>query len=929
MLKLFSLEMESLSHKKKKKKKKKHKKMKMKSLRTPDNVRIGHDVSMKEISSKMNSEISSHQCWTDECTKLLKSNAHALFLYDRMECAIGKAYGSSDLKILINPVMVMCYHPKCLKQNRIVRLKVMLDLTRYAEHLLDHDDEIGVAMQTRFEAIAGSPFITEDHLDKINHSPYSLQPNISLSKETKKVLKCYGIDRKLKSSYICHWKDVLIRQKLINSASLSYQEDDALVFTVLHYPNPVRDWAIYSTLSFYCLKFLAAVGESGLNLYRGTTQQRVVHQKKIANHDLRTFIADINHPGPSVTTLQNVLPQLLYENKTLHKKETIFHMKLLEKVETSVAMKFPLVTRYPATLGIDEQELNSGVYVHNGKLHGLEKPITPQEILEVGLKNLAKYIAEKNFFINAAREYRLTDFKGIFCSNVFTWFISKTLTSEDVIDDLKRVVLQASVCLHCLKNDLVCVYDDLDQQCTECLQLGIHCTSMFVSVTLWDMGSSHKKTAIEMPSLNSSSHGRDLYRRDMFSFIFGGLHLCKACVNASRNHVLTYDGSNYGIHILRQLKHQFDEMFQGVKTAVLVGKDRQSDLLSNRTCNDDVQGILNTLKTYEITRVPENILTYTENAKTQKRIISPIALAANKNGDVFIMDKGAACIHVVDRSSVAKVTILGKYEHPSAGDYGTKTGIFKAKDILLSSGISDMVIANDILYVSDQERNEVGIVYNCAASGSVNSCRFQIMKIEACVSLAFANENLIVLRKDSQSSIIEVLAMPAFQKTDKSLFVSSQMITSLRPASDVKSLFMLPQNYFGAHTAKKTLKMYEILDGEVSHVSEISSSKCRPCLTGANQIITIDADSVSNLLLNKLEISNTDSTIECIERISCRFTPLLICSWGKTVFMISNRGVNDFILVEIGKLDFGMQFCRSINTLYKAVSYVPPHGDAS
>ena len=290
--------------------------------------------------------------------------------------------------------MIMCYHPECMRSQRTIRLKAVFDLTRYLEDLMDHDDAIGSAMFKRFSAVSQSPFITEDELNGIDSSPYSLQPHIKLSKKTKKVIRLYGIDRKIKTHYICHWKDRLLRQN-INSSSLTFQEDEALIYTVLHYPNPVRDWGIYETLSFYCLKFVAGIGESGLNLYRGTIHQRMNQKKKMDCGDLQKFAADINHPGPSLTNLQHVLPKLIHENKTKHKNESIFHLKLLEKTESSSVIEFPLVKRYPATLGIDEQELNSGVYIHDGKLHGLEKPMSPEEIFEVGLKNLAEHIAEK------------------------------------------------------------------------------------------------------------------------------------------------------------------------------------------------------------------------------------------------------------------------------------------------------------------------------------------------------------------------------------------------------------------------------------------------------------------------------------------------------------------------------------------------------
>ena len=916
--------------KKLKKTRKLKKKFKLKTVRTPNDIQIGEDMSLVSTTEKINAQISANKCWTEECSRLFKSNGHALFLYDRLEYAIGKAYGSHNPKILLNPVTVLCHHPECMKSNNpIVRLKTMMDLTRYLDHLLDHPDEIGAAMFKRFGAVARSPFLTEKELDEINCSPYSLQPTVRYNSIIRKVLTSYGIDRKLKSNYICHWKNVLINKNLINSSSLSFQEDEALIYTILHYPNPIRDWYIFSTLSFYCLKFIVAVGESGLNLYRGITRQRVVRQGD--GFDLHQFVADINHPGPSVTTLQNIMPKLTHENEIMHTKESIFHLKLLGKIRSSLSLDFPLVKRYPVTLGIDEQELNQGVTIQEGKLHGIEKPLTPQQIHEIGLNNLANYIAEHNHFINAAREYRLTDLKGIFCSNVNTWFLSEVLKSEQVIQHLKKVVQHSSTCLHCLLKDLTCDYQYIHEQCGECKKLGLECISMLVVVTLWDMGSSHKKAAIEMPSLDSKSEGRDLYRRDLFSFVFGGLHLCKACVNCSRNHVLTSSGENYGVHVLRQLKNQFEELFQLVKNAVIVGKDRQSDLLSYSTCNEIIQHILEVLKIYEIIRIPEEVLTFTDKAKTQKRFVLPVAIAANKNGDVFVLDSGAACIHVADRSSVTKVTILGKYKCPSTASYGKSCNLpKKASNLLISSGISDMIIVDDVMFVADQLRNEIAIIVQCRIASKIQKSKLHVMKIESCVSLSSVGQHLVVLEKDMGVSNIQVLALPPLDKHE-SFYVSPQIIAYFLPEAEVEliSLFLLPNNHFGAQTSEKELMAFQITDGEITQINTRSSirSKCRPCLFD-NKLVIHDEDEVNSL--NQMSIIFDDAMeLQSIEQINCSFYPFIVSSWGKTLLMVCQRDVNDFVLVEFGNLSFGLEFCRSVNNLYKAVSYVPPHGDPS
>ena len=906
------------------------KKNKIKSVRTPSNVLMsiadGSSITV-DIGPEISRELTAHKCWTDECTRLLKSSGRALFLYDRMESAVNRAYGSSKHKILLNPVLVMCYHPECLSRRRTVRLQYFLNFKRYLEHLLDHDDEIGMAMYTRFETITEYPFTTAEDLDKISISPHSLQQHLKLSKQSKDVVRSYGINRKLKVNYICHWKDVLIRERIINSSNLTFQEDDALISSVLHFPNPVSDWSIYDTLSFYCLKFIAGVGEPGLNLFHGKTHQRL----STANDpsDLFKMVSDMNHPGPSLTTLQNVLPQLIHANKTRYRKENIFHLKLLEKVNEPTVIEFPMIRRYPATLGIDEQELNSGVYVHNGMLHGLETPMTPQEIMAIGLKNLASHIAEKNHFINAAREYRLTDLKGVFCSNVFTWFISETLKHYQVIDDLKGVVRLASCCLHCLKNNKECIYENIDKRCTECSQSEENCISMFVVVVLWDMGSSHKKAANEMPSLSAVSCVENMYRRDLFSFIFGGLHLCKACINCSRNHVLSYNGQNYGVNILRQLKHQFEELFEGIKTAIVVGKDRQSDNLSYSTCDERIQGLLKDLKTYQITRVPEDILSYTQKAKTQKDIISPIAVAANKNGDVFVLDSSGACIHVVDRSSVAKVTILGTYKSDDIRPYKKKTTAgTKVKDIMLSTGVTDLIHANDNIFVSDWVRNEVAVICNCVSAGSINSCRLRMMIIDKCISLCFVEQNLVVLRKDCESSIIEILELENLDK-GTSFFLSYQKIASLRSNDGLKSLFCLSLNYFGSHMDNKSISIFHYVNGEISKIhSESSFSQSRPWFSDQmNLIFTVGIESSSHLSGSSIEFLSGGVTMKNVKKIPCNLAPLVVCTWGETTFMICNRGSNDFVLVEMGSLEFGVLFCRSVHNLYKAVSYIPPHGD--
>ena len=147
---------------------------------------------------------------------------------------------------------------------------------------MDHVDEIGVAMYKRFEAAYNNPLITKEELDKVSISPYMLQPHLLVEEcmKANELMSMHGIDRKLQSTYICHWKDVFIKQGIIHSSSLTFQEDDAPLYTTLHCPNPVKDWSAWGTLTYYCLKMYTSASETALNLYRGVTRQRITDSKK-------------------------------------------------------------------------------------------------------------------------------------------------------------------------------------------------------------------------------------------------------------------------------------------------------------------------------------------------------------------------------------------------------------------------------------------------------------------------------------------------------------------------------------------------------------------------------------------------------------------------------------------------------------------------
>ena len=381
--------------------------------------------------------------------------------------------------------------------------------------------------------------------------------------------------------------------------------------------------------------------------------------------------------------------------------------------------------------------------------------------------------------------------------------------------------------------------------------------------------------------------------------------------------------------MLRQLKNQFEELFSEIKTAVIVGKDRQSDLLSYSTCDDKIQSILKNLKTYQIIRIPEDILSHTEKAKTQKEIISPVAVAANKNGEVFVLDSAAACIHVVDRSSVAKVTILGGYKSDDVQRYKKNTpGSTKAKDIMLSNGVTDLIYHRDNVFVSDAVRNEIAVILNGISASSISSCKLRVLILDKCISLCCMGENLVVLRKDGMDSIIDIIELG---NLNVSFFPSFKIITTLK-SSDTKSLFSLSLNYFGTHTENKAMSIY--IHNEKNGIekihSELAFSQCRPCFSAEmNYLFSVGVESSSHLSANSITLSSTSVNIKNMKKTHCNLSPLIVGTWGETIFMICSRESKSFVLVEMGSLEFASLFCHSVQNLYKAVSYVPPKGDNS
>ena len=915
--------------------------MEFKKVVTPS-ILDGDAHTAEQLLQFIRSEFEVSNSWTDACSVELEKCPYLLLRYDRLSYALSNAHGDLQTTVMLNPYMTQCYHTSCLKKKRKpIRARNLNSIKKFLEHLDTHNDALGLSMQKRFKAVYDDQFTTMKQLDELAASPYSLLQNDEPSAESIDFLKSNlsrnFIDRKFSGTYICHWKNLFIENGIIESTSLSFQEDDALIATFLSYPNPIKDWKFYKTVAFFFLKMYCSNGATSLNLHRGITKypKFTSNNDEDENMDVLKFFAGINHAGPGLTTIQNWLPSVSYDNEQFHKKYLLCHIRTLARND-SVALSFNGVTRYPVVLGIDEQELNQGTFVENEGvvLHGLKDKITAEEIRKIGLANVPEYISKQNPFITSVREYRVIDMKGLLCSNAYTSFVSGCLKSSACIEHLQHVSELARSCEYCLRNSLKCRYETLDEKCSSCEENGQHCRSAVVFHVLWDMGSSQVKSAKEMPlKLDSGNIELDFLRADKLNIGFGMLHILKAIINKTRNYSLSYQGQNYGIHILRSMKNDDDlaaDYLSSMKNSVLVGKDRQSDYLSYMTTSDVVQCSLKQKGSYSLTRVPEPVLTYKDNAKKQKPFVFPVAVECNRNGDVFVLDAGASCVHAFARFSVAKSYIIGSYMKPCLDRYDPAAPL-KGKDVKLSNNIQSMAFVEEDLFISDSDRRELSILKLCNLAKNSRKCRVHICKNTKYSSIAPSKHGLLIglhCAEDQQKQEVQIIKINFPKKDQKySLFVVKEVLHSITPFFRIRGVFHmnLDDDSFGAIRTRDKKIVFYLEGADFSDQVSEETSRINPRMIKPGQLLALPCDQ-ENIIQSNVEVN--DSSVSCSIVGTCdhgQLVPSAVACWGSTILIVG-KDQNHFKLQECGHLDFGIQLTGALNLAYHAAAYLPPHG---
>ena len=897
---------------------------------------------LHELAATLTSEINTYGCWTSGCTSVMKERPKWLFQYDRFEFCLGNAYGQNGYKIALNPMMIVCYHPHCLESRAgpIVRLKHPFYLKTYLTHLGRHCDVLGDAMKKRFGAIDEDLFMTHQSLDEVFQSPYSLQPNLKLNSNAVDVIQKYGITRELKINYVCHWKDWLIEKEIIDIDSLSFQEDEALIDCVLSYPRPVSDWKLWKTVYLYGLKFMTSISSAALNLYRGVTNYPQLNSNTYAHTDVSEFVSTINHPTASVSSFLRELPDLNYSNESYHGGEILYHIKCLEKSSDSLALTFKnnQVVRFPVTEGIDEQELNPGTFVKEGILHGLVQKMAYVDIERVGLDNLCKYIADQNNFIVSVREHRATDFRSYVCSNVSTMFLSRDLPGEECVKHLKSSIKFANSCRMCLLDGISCTYNRLDEPCSNCKEQCVPCVSLVVLHVLWDMGSGHKKADKLLYHLTEESSIEEIMSTDIFTVGFGGLHLGKAFVCTARNYVLSFNGEHFGVNILNELK-QSCEILKQVNNSVFVGRDKQSDLLNYTLVGPKVQDSLKSNTRYLVSRIPEKYLPYKENAKSHKRIILPVDICANRNGDIFVLDSGGGCIHVLDNSCVAKMSTLGCYDKANLIPYPLKLENV-SKNLRLGNDLKGIEIddQSDDIVILDGSRHEIILLKQCKLAKKLLACKFFIMKANGALSILLKESDLYTLQKsNNDDSFLLQRIKIQLPKTKKGAIndwkISSKILKSYSiPVLGDILLFNLPyRNMIGFFNGSEGVSSVTLSSDGIATISPMSDIQCdtKPCVSSEGRMVCWSRD--NNLSLHQLSHTNNSISISMLDNVVLdgRVKALFLHGSVASVVVALNDSecTNQFAVLEWGSLTFCRMYCDAVHKLYQAISYVPPFGN--
>ena len=211
---------------------------------------------------------------------------------------------------------------------------------------------------------------------------------------------------------------------------------------------------------------------------------------------------------------------------------------------------------------------------------------------------------------------------------------------------------------------------------------------------------------------------------------------------------------------------------------------------------------------HDVQRYPEKVFWYKAEMQNN-RVILPVDICSNKNGVIFILYAGAACVHVIDRSVIANARVVGTYMGPCLSAYTSKNIL---SGIRFSNHLGDITIDDeDNIYISDSGRHEIVIIYKF--TGDKPTGLFYTLKVDA-MSIVYT-DNLMLLKRIGTDKVMQKLSFTVPSKAGPSknfnLKFTVLMNVVLSTEVSLKKLFYIPlAKYVGAFGEDYNLVMIKL-----------------------------------------------------------------------------------------------------------------------
>lgn len=246
--------------------------------------------------------------------------------------------------------------------------------------------------------------------------------------------------------------------------------------------------------------------------------------------------------------------------------------------------------------------------------------------------------------------------------NVATFFCSRAENVDDLQEELNKVITDTTACLRCLKDGMVCCYDDIRDCCTHCSASNELCTSLLTYNVTSDMNGTQVKLCLTDPNVVETAD--ELVKRLKHLYTFGLLHCTKAIPRHSRNWNLTYNGHHHNIKVLLSLWNSQCQIGNDLRLALtskqILGKDKQNDEDSFALSSPQVQKALENVNHYVYQVLPDKNFVYTDASLSHKKVksISTVSPCSTKEELIYLLDPLGRSVWVLNNMTVPKLVLI-------------------------------------------------------------------------------------------------------------------------------------------------------------------------------------------------------------------------------------------------------------------------------